>query len=84
MIGTEEDGFTTLPTTQYEELEYELEKNQVAVAKLQWEIIQLVQKNFLEEEVNEEHATCVCDVCLDKFQAAADPTTVKDIDKWLM
>jgi len=82
MIGTEEEGFVTLPSSEYDELEQELEQNQIAVSKLQWEISKLIDKYVLDEEVEEEKLICVCDECIKDYKILADPRLIKEEPKW--
>jgi hypothetical protein len=82
MIGLEDEGFTTISTAQYEELEFELEQNQLAVEMLKWHISKLVEDNDLEELVDEEKITCTCDQCIESFKVIADPKNVRSPKKW--
>jgi len=82
MIGTMEDGFVTLPASEYDDLEQELEQNQIAVSKLQWEISKLVEKYVLDEEEEEDKLLCVCDECIKDYKILANPRIAKEEFKW--
>lgn len=80
MIGTGDDGIVSMPESEYEELQFELESSTYAIEMLKWRISMLLDTYGLLE--NERELLDTSWDAIQTYRVTIDPSVIPEKSRW--